>query len=301
MLAAEEAAEEAEPPATTENALRALAGVGCHTEQGRRATNEDAETALGSLGPELPDHAFLAVYDGHGGSLAAVLAEKHMLPTLRLQPEYQRYVELYGHQQTGVSDEPKEAAPDEAAALLHSALRAAFLMLDTTVILPQLEDAEDRSGCTAIVVLVTPTHIVCANAGDSRSCFFGTESGVVTLSEDHKPGDPTELERITAAGGTVVGGRVDGRLAVARALGDPEYKDLPDLLPADRQKVTAAPDVKIVQRCASDLFVVVACDGIWDVMSNELCCELLHQRLVLGGEASDSAAAGLCASLCAVG
>ena len=71
--------------------MPALAAIGACTVQGRRPTNEDAETALASMHAELPDHALLAVFDGHGGVLAAKIAERSLLATLRLQPDYQTY------------------------------------------------------------------------------------------------------------------------------------------------------------------------------------------------------------------
>lgn len=81
----------------------------------------------------------------------------------------------------------------------------------------------EGSGTTASTVMITPTHIICANAGDSRSILV-TEDRVVELSKDHKPSNDTELQRIRLAGGSVALGRVDGDLAVSRALGDFQYK-----------------------------------------------------------------------------
>ena len=85
------------------------------------------------------------------------------------------------------------------------------------------------AGCTANVVLITETEIYCANAGDSRSILkFGDVNykikQYVALSEDHKPDDHKESIRISAAGGYVVEGRVNGNLNLSRALGDMEYK-----------------------------------------------------------------------------
>jgi protein phosphatase 1B len=63
--------------------------------------------------------------------------------------------------------------------------------------------------------------------------------------------------------------RVNGDLAVSRALGDYVYKVSPSL-PAEAQQVSPEPEVKVVARdAAADQFLVLACDGIWDVMTNE--------------------------------
>lgn len=62
--------------------------------------------------------------------------------------------------------------------------------------------------------------------------------------------------------------RVDGSLALSRALGDLEYKDRNDLQP-EQQAVSPFPDVVIKERDENDMFIVIACDGIWDCVSNE--------------------------------
>jgi serine/threonine protein phosphatase PrpC len=109
-----------------------------------------------------------------------------------------------------------------------------------------------------VVVLITPSHILCANAGDSRA-ILRKESEVYPLSFDHKPSNVAELERIVSAGGFVRGKRVDGDLAVSRGLGDFSFKSQ-EGLPPDKQKVIAEPDFMIYPR-VKDEFIVLACDG----------------------------------------
>ena len=81
-------------------------------------------------------------------------------------------------------------------------------------------------GCTATTVLITPTHLICANAGDSRVVLgrSGGDEVCCPLSEDHKPDNDGEKRRIEAVGGFVEENRVNGSLALSRALGDFEYK-----------------------------------------------------------------------------
>lgn len=83
--------------------------------------------------------------------------------------------------------------------------------------------AQDESGCTATVALVTPTEIFCCNAGDSRTVFSKGKMAI-DLSVDHKPNLPDEQRRIYNANGFVEDQRVNGMLALSRALGDFEYK-----------------------------------------------------------------------------
>ena len=158
----------------------------------------------------------------------------------------------------------------------------------------RLLQEEGDSGTTACVVVVTPEWIVCANAGDSRSVMSKLGNRVVPLSYDHKPDDDAEEKRIRAAGGYVAGGRVEGDLAVSRGLGDFRFKNidvvmkaikstgspgdsqerenaqqqLPVTRPED-QKVSPIPDIIVQNRDrAQDEFILIACDGIWDVQTN---------------------------------
>jgi len=161
--------------------------------------------------------------------------------------------------------------------LLSEALEQAFVDIDEALLIHQNNSGgNDVSGCTSVTVMITPTHIVCANAGDSRS-VLGTSDSFEAMSEDHKPSDEKERKRIENAGGHVQWKRVNGDLAVSRALGDFQYKNRPDL-PASEQKVTCCPDIKKQPRSPSDDVLILACDGLWDVMTNEeaigLCREI---------------------------
>jgi hypothetical protein len=80
------------------------------------------------------------------------------------------------------------------------------------------------------------------------------------LSFDHKPTNEGEKARITAAGGFVDFGRVNGNLALSRAIGDFEFKKSADLAP-EQQIVTAYPDVMVHDLGQDDEFLVIACDG----------------------------------------
>ena len=87
------------------------------------------------------------------------------------------------------------------------------------------------------------------------------------MSYDHKPNDRIERERIQNAGATITDGRVNGNINLSRAIGDLEYKQN-ESLPPEKQAVTAFPDIKETTLQPNDEFVVLACDGIWDVLSN---------------------------------
>ena len=136
-------------------------------------------------------------------------------------------------------------------------------------------------GSTAIVALVTPTHIVIANTGDSRFVLFsGPNARVRFFTKDHKPENYVERERIEAAGGYVMYNRINGDLAVSRAFGDFQFKCAK--LPESRQQVISDPDVTVLQRFADDYFMILACDGIWDVMSIGDVSDFIRAKLVEG-------------------
>ncbi|KAI9723495.1 MAG: Protein phosphatase 2C 2 [Chrysothrix sp. TS-e1954] len=88
-----------------------------------------------------------------------------------------------------------------------------------------------------------------------------------------------EKSRICAAGGFVDFGRVNGNLALSRAIGDFEFKKSADL-PPESQIVTAFPDVSVHEVSDDDEFLVIACDGIWDCQSSQAVVEFVRRGIV---------------------
>ncbi len=103
--------------------------------------------------------------------------------------------------------------------------------------------------------------------GDSR-CVAQVRGAAEALSVDHKPGDEPERQRIESAGGFVEFNRVNGNLALSRALGDFAFKGN-DTLSAEEQIVSGCPDVQVRTVDEDWEFLILACDGIWDVLSNQ--------------------------------
>lgn len=190
--------------------------------QGWRLEMEDAHI-LEDM-PSRNDHIFLAVFDGHAGAGAAKFAASNFVAVIEETQEWKDYL----------------AGDCKNVAKLAEALTRAFVIVDERLRIHQeSSQGRDSSGCTSVTAMVTPTHIVCANAGDSR-CVMGTGGSTKPLSEDHKPFAEMEKRRIEAAGGFVQWNRVDGDLAVSRALGDFSYKTRLDVDPRD-QKVDLLP------------------------------------------------------------
>uniref|UniRef100_A0A7S0LP81 PPM-type phosphatase domain-containing protein n=1 Tax=Coccolithus braarudii TaxID=221442 RepID=A0A7S0LP81_9EUKA len=232
---------------------------GVSAMQGWRAQMEDDH--LHVLGvPQAPDISIFGVYDGHGGDMVAHYTAKHFLTHL--------YKEM-----------PYDHTAADFVAKSQQAFEVAVMALDAELKgLSVVESGQDQSGSTSVMTLVSPRHVICANTGDSRAVL--SRSGqAVALSHDHKPFNPGEKERIENAGGTVKFNRVNGDLAVSRALGDFVYKRC-DTVEAKEQAVTAFPEVIIEQRVPEeDEFIVLACDGIWDVMSSQEVVDKVHDML----------------------
>lgn len=142
--------------------------------------------------------------------------------------------------------------------------------------MPEFDKGEDKSGSTAVACLITPSHVYLINCGDSRA-ILASGHRVALGTYDHKPINPNERERIQNAGGSVMIQRVNGSLAVSRALGDYEYKCVEGRGPCE-QLVSPEPEVYVHERTLNDEFVVLACDGIWDVMTNDELMEFVHSR-----------------------
>jgi len=95
-----------------------------------------------------------------------------------------------------------------------------------------------------------------------------------------------ETETILVEGKRVSLNRVDGLIAVSRAIGDGDFKD-GDGAP-ETQAITCVPDVLEREVKAADQFVVLACDGLWDVMDNQEVVDFISHRLSPSSKVSKS-------------
>lgn len=152
---------------------------------------------------------------------------------------------------------------------------------DEEMCLPGMDGKEEPgsdSGTTAVVALIRGKQLIVANAGDSR-CVVSENGKAVDMSYDHKPEDEVELARIKNAGGKVtMDGRVNGGLNLSRAIGDHFYKRNKALPPED-QMISAMPDVKILTLNEEHDFMVIACDGIWNVLSSQEVVDFVSERI----------------------
>lgn len=238
---------------------------GAGEAQGWRPTMEDACVARCSDGQNSwGEVGIFGVFDGHGGAQVAKFCAEQWPQVVM-----------------------KGDASNASAALYDS-----FLQVDDMLQgLGQEMSASDvghpdNVGCTAVVSVISPDSIIVANAGDSRA-VLSREGRAVALSKDHKPNLPKEAARIRKAGGFVsekrlgpneVLSRVNGKLAVSRAMGDLSFKKNTELSVTE-QLVSCAPEVRTWRRQAEDEFMVIACDGVWDVLSSQQVVDRVHKDL----------------------
>lgn len=228
---------------------------GVASMQGWRVEMEDAHMAKTNLGEHLRDWSYFAVFDGHAGAKVSAHCAEHLLEAIMATNEFREDV--------------------------MKGIRQGFLELDDKMRnLPEMCSGEDKSGTTAVCAFISPRSMYIANCGDSRA-VLSRHGCPVFSTQDHKPGLPSERDRIVKAGGSVMIQRVNGSLAVSRALGDYEYKNVKGRGPCE-QLVSPEPEIFVRDRDdEEDEFLVLACDGIWDVMTNADLCAYIHSRLMV--------------------
>lgn len=239
---------------------------GLAAAQGPRKTMEDAAVAHSSLSAtlidcrsaELPDilpevTALYAVFDGHSGSHAAEFASERILQGVTASGHFPRDI--------GAS------------------LTEAFVQIDQDYLTAINDTGTTGAGTTALAAVVWGSTLYVANAGDSRAVL--SRSGkAIELTRDHKPVEPQEKQRIELCGGYVCAdGRLCGELTVARAIGDYHLPNLKGLADQEIGPLTAEPEVTEYQLNSNDEFMVLACDGLWDVLSSQRAVEFARINL----------------------
>jgi len=253
-----------EQPQTSKQTIEAVSpalSAVCCCMQGWRVAMEDAHILNLTLEE---DAQLLAVFDGHGGKDISVFLGRHFAGELLNSAKYQN--------------------GDYEGALKDTYLLMDQLLLSDTGVkerysifkgqrevyandLPLARRELPTSGSTAVVALLKRRHLWVANAGDSR-CVLISGGRALELTHDHKPSVPTELFRIREAGGSVTENRVNGVLNLTRSIGDFEYKGN-SRLPIERQLIIAQPEVTNKRLDREDEYLVLGCDGVWDMWNTQ--------------------------------
>lgn len=183
------------------------------------------------------------IFDGHGGSRAAEYLKEHLFENLMKHPQFLTDTKL------AISESYKQTDSD---------------FLDS-----ERETYRD-DGSTASTAVLVGNHLYVANVGDSRT-IISKDGIAIPLSEDHKPNRSDERKRIENAGGVIMWAgtwRVGGVLAMSRAFGNRMLK----------QFVVAEPEIQDLEIDVEFELLVLASDGLWDVVPNEDAVSLAREE-----------------------
>ncbi|XP_037496701.1 probable protein phosphatase 2C 8 isoform X2 [Jatropha curcas] len=237
-------------------------------DKGSRHTMEDAWVVLPDASLDSPGTlrcAHFAIYDGHGGRLAAEYAQKHL------------------HTNVLSAGLPRELKDVKAA---KKAILDGFRRTDESL-LNKSAAGGWQDGATAVCVWVLGQTVFIANIGDAKAVLArSSEAGgsqndpdcrstlkAIVLTREHKAIYPQERARIQKAGGIVSSnGRLQGRLEVSRAFGDRQFKKV---------GVVATPDIHSFDLTDREHFIILGCDGLWGRLLKEgLTATAVSRRLI---------------------
>ncbi|AQZ16031.1 PTC1 (YDL006W) [Zygosaccharomyces parabailii] len=218
-----------------------------------RKTMEDVHTYVKNFASRL-DWGYFAVFDGHAGSQASKWCGSHLHTVVEKKL---------------LADETRD---------VREVLNESFVSVDRQI----NSKLSGSSGCTAAVCILRwelpddvdnqsadfsqhTRKLYTANVGDSRIVLFRNGKSI-RLTYDHKASDVLEMQRVEKAGGLIMKSRVNGMLAVTRSFGDKFFDGL----------VVGNPFTTSVQLTNNDEFLILACDGLWDVIDDQDACELIR-------------------------
>ncbi|XP_023000224.1 probable protein phosphatase 2C 47 isoform X1 [Cucurbita maxima] len=236
---------------------------GSYADIGARDSMDDEHICIDDLSTHLRSmfkcpvpSGFYAVFDGHGGPHAAGFIKRN---AIRLFFEDADWLKMLDISSISMKD-------------LESSHRKAFLLADLA--LADEQSVGSSCGTTALTALILGSHLLVANAGDCRAVLC--RKGVaVPMSQDHRPSNVLELKRVEAMGGFVDDGYVNGYISVTRTLGDWDLK-LPN---GSSSPLISEPQVEHAILTNDDEFLILGCDGIWDVMSSQYAVSLVRRGL----------------------
>uniref|UniRef100_A0A6T5SZ91 PPM-type phosphatase domain-containing protein n=1 Tax=Ostreococcus mediterraneus TaxID=1486918 RepID=A0A6T5SZ91_9CHLO len=258
--------------------------VGWAEEQGQRSYMEDRFVAMTNYKPldecDGVRRSFLGVYDGHNGDWAAQYCSESMHKYLNR--------EIFTEDSAPECPDAKSKYDENMTA----ALKRMYLECDDHILDATFSEGR-RDGCTAVNILQVGKVLFAAHAGDSRAVIVYADGRARAMTEDHKPSSATERRRITAVGGKiefcgcwrVVADHpfkpVRAALAVSRSLGDIDFKRPKDA------GVTAEPDVKRFELNKNVNFLIIASDGLWDVIRDQEAGDIARNTLTSFGVFKD--------------
>ncbi|XP_062002298.1 probable protein phosphatase 2C 49 [Rosa rugosa] len=217
---------------------------------------DDLSSHLGSLFSFPTPSAFYGVFDGHGGPEAAAYVRKNVMRLVFDDVNFPQ------------ASEVNKIFSEE----LENTLRKAFHQVDLA--LADDCSVSSSSGTTALTAMIFGRLLMVANTGDCRAVLC-RKGEAIDMSQDHRPIYPSERKRVEELGGYVDDGYLNGVLSVSRALGDWDMK-----FPCgSASPLIAEPEFRRMDLTEEDEFLIIGCDGIWDVMSSQHAVSLVRRGL----------------------
>ena len=218
---------------------------------------------------------FVAVFDGHGGASVSSYLQQNLyhLATNALKRKRWEIDDIHPFSQKSSSGSDPTRTASIASHV--AALRSAFNEAEEHVLKHEELNAQ---GSTAVAVWVHEEQdgtrtLVSANVGDSRA-VLSRQGVAVDLTRDHKPNEEREMARIKRHGGTIEWDalakvhRVE-TLSLSRAIGDAYAKPV----------VSGEVDIQLFPVVeGKDEFLILASDGLWDVMSSQDVVSYVKRR-----------------------
>lgn len=247
---------------------------GSYAEIGPRDSMDDEHIRIDDLSAQMDSFfkfpvpsAFYAVFDGHGGPEAAAYIKRHAMRLFFEDADLPQTSEINAVFLKELEDSHRKAFKQADLALAD-----------------ERSSVSSSCGTTALTALILGRHLLVANAGDCRAVLC--RKGVaVAMSQDHKPTYLPERKRVEGLGGYVEDIYLNGYLSVTRALGDWDFKS--PLGPAS--PLIAEPDVQQVALSEDDEFLIIGCDGLWDVVNSQSAVSLVRRALRRHGDPQECA------------
>jgi len=247
---------------------------------------------------ELAFTTFAAVFDGHGGdecsNYLVDALPRHIRNQMLADREALRQSIENGRGARGLHTESGEDATSE---IMRRVLKTSYLRADKEFISPK---TAPQSGSTGATIVLFGRRLFAANVGDSRVVLARKNGACLELTSDHKPSRPDEAARVRAAGGFILHKRVMGELAITRAFGDKSFKmGIKAMLEEDADElggaggvsddatkdltaplVSAEPEIASIVLSHDDEFLLLACDGLFDVFKSQDAITFARQELI---------------------
>lgn len=218
---------------------------------GKRTTNEDQHQIVlngDNSNSKLNNINFFAVYDGHGGNkvskfLKNNLAQYFLKKNIQYPLSDNYIIKIFNHLQKKLAIDHKDFAYSQGSTCL--------VLINFSV---------NKNN-----------YLYLFNLGDCRAVIC-TDNIANYLTKDHKPDWPEEKRRIKSLGGEIHFDGVDyriGTMSVSRSFGDIDAAPY----------VTHLPDIFKYKVSSQDQFIIMACDGLWDVLANHDAVNFVLNRV----------------------